>query len=248
MRPFKALFGVDEQEIKKRCILMPFIIPPIIKEFQVEKWSPGKLYKVAQADHFTLIHTRMGAGLVGDVVLYLKETACEEVFLFGSCGLVTTSPGENFSSGNSLGKLFVPSLCYALESFSDFLLKESLLEHPERLPTFYPHPDLCQDFLKFAPSQILRPGVCATVSSLKLEEERLPLLQKAKIQAIDMECSAFFAAAQARQIKALALFWVSDIVKQQPFYATFTTEETNRINAALLKAGQLLKAYCSTKY
>jgi purine-nucleoside phosphorylase len=239
--PFKTLFGANEHEIKKYCILLPCNVPAVLNTWKPGPWSRGLLYQVTQTKYFTVIHTRMGAGLVGDAVLYLKQTPCEALFLLGSCGLVQSTGRVPLA----LGSLVIPGSCYALESFSEFLLRKNLLADTAGLRCFKPHKHLLENFLEKTSATNISQVRCATVSSLKLEEENLPLLQQAGIETVDMECSAFLAAAQATDLPALALFWISDSVKQQPFYHPLTTEEKDLLAAGAVKSAGLLAGYCA---
>lgn len=56
------------------------------------------------------------------------------------------------------------------------------------------------------------------MSSLKLEEDRHEWLIQQGVDVVDMECSAFFSAAQYAHLSALAVFYVTDIIKDRPFY------------------------------
>ena len=146
MDSFRPLFGIDKKEIKKTCILVPLLTKGMLDAFGVAKICRGKLYQAGQGDGFTLVVTGVGAGFVGDAVLYLKETGCEQVFLFGSCGLVKETKGL------SIGSLVSVVKASAFEGFSRLLLGK------EKQPDiFYPDQGLA--------GKLDLPQVhCATVS------------------------------------------------------------------------------------
>ena len=126
--------------------------------------------------------------------MYLKDTGCKNVVLFGSCGLLA----EN--NGLGIGSLISPLKAYSLESFSRMLSRQDITSD-----AYYPDKKLLEDFTSAAGNAIT-PVTCATVSSLKLEEERKGAWLKQGIEAVDMECSAFFAAASHCGFKVNSYF------------------------------------------
>ncbi len=203
MSNFEILFGVAPEQVRKNCILMPLLPKGFLKQIGIGKLNKGKLYSAWSQDNWTLIQTGMSAPLVGDAVLYLKETPCQNMILFGSCGAVSNQK-------LSIGSLVCPIKCLAVESFSDFL--QGQIDFKK----YYPNQKLLERFLK-EDTAILKTS-CATMSSLKLEEDRHEWLIQQKIDVVDMECSAFFSAAQYAHFSALAIFYVADIIKDRPFY------------------------------
>jgi purine-nucleoside phosphorylase len=232
MSPFEAVFGIKSQQVQKTCILLPLIPKMALHEFKAKKILRGKLYGVANAKDFTLIHTGIGAGFVGDAVLYLKETPCRNVILFSSCGLVKEK------TGLSLGSLVSPLECYANESFSEMLSGEK-----REAKVFYPEQELFEDFLKTNQDAGVRGVTCSTISSLKLEEGMLGVFIAKGIEVVDMECSAFFAASDYVGLKAIALFFISDIIKERPFYLSLDPVSKLRLFSSIKMASRLLCAF-----
>ena len=206
MSKFGQIFGIKQEEVKKNCLLLPCLPKGILTELGINDLCRGKLYSSASSPDFTLIHTGIGAGLVGDAVLYLKKTVCRNLILFGSCGLLKQK------SGLGIGSLVAPARSYSYDSFI-----QMLLEKDKKPKSFFAHPALLQKLLKANPE--IQKVNCATLASLKLEEEMTGMLFSQGIAVVEMECSAFFAAAAFTGLKAVALLYVSDIVKQKPFYA-----------------------------
>lgn len=226
MTQFEALFGIKSSQVKKDCILLPLFEKGILSEFKIKNLSRGRLYAVGNNNDFTLIHSGMGVCMAGDAVLHLKETPCQNIILFGSCGLV------HKKDGLSIGSLVSPLKCYSEESFTDLLL-----ERKQELKVFYPQKKLFENFLKFGKSSGIKGVICSTISSLKLQEEMADLFIERGIDVLDMECSAFFSAAGYTGLNAIALFYVSDIIKERPFYmnldsALKSTLSYSKINAA----------------
>ena len=91
MNKFETLFGVKESTIKSTCIITPFLRKGLLKDFGIKNFSKGKLYSTGNSELLTLICTGMGAALTGDAVLYLNNTSCKNIILFGSCGLTEST-------------------------------------------------------------------------------------------------------------------------------------------------------------
>ena len=228
MKDFEVLFGISEKEVKKTCVLMPFLLKEALGEFKIGHLARGKLYGAGNSRDFTLIHSGMGPALTGDAVLYLKDTDCKNVILFGSCGLLA----EN--NGLGIGSLVSPLKDYSLESFSRMLANQEITSD-----VYYPDKKLLEDWTSAAGS-VITPVTCATVSSLKLEEERRGVWLKQGIEAVDMECSAFFAAASHSGLKAIALFYVTDIIGVKPFYQEIGLKDKAKILLARKKSADFL--------
>ncbi len=228
MKSFSALFGIEADEIKKICVLMPFISKDALGWLGVRRLARGKLYGAGNGRDFTLIHTGMSQALNGDAVLYLAEAGCKNVILFGSCGLLR----ENNSLG--IGSLISPSKAYSLESFSRMLANQEITSE-----VYYPDKKLLDDFVS-ASGNSIKQVPCVTVSSLKLEEERRGAWLRQGIEAADMECSAFFAAASHSGLKAMAVFYVIDIIGVKPFYQNMGLKDKAKIILARKRAAGIL--------
>lgn len=227
MNKFETLFGLKDSEIKETCILMPMLNKAVMPVFGIEKMKKGKLYASVNTENFTLINTGIGAGFSGDAALYLSETACRKIILFGSCGLV------NPESGMRVGSLVMPKSCYSMESFSDMLLKktDTMIFRPDRKTHV--------SFLKGSKGAVQEAG-CATLGSLKLEEDNLESLLRKNIDIVEMECSSVFSASDIKGLKAIALFYVSDIIKKSPFYSPLNPEDSARLSESIKTAAVLI--------
>lgn len=199
---FKALFGIGQEEIKETCVIVPFFSKDIIDGFKVSCISRGILYSAWQNDGLSLIITKMGAGFIGDAVLYLKDTKCKKLVFFGSCGAL----GSTFKIGDTV--LIKKAL--SQDSFVNMLLKRKTQD------VFYPDKQLLD---RFSPGFVK--ANCLSVGSLKLEEEYIKILRNSTIDLVDMETSAFFLASKYIRKKAVSFLYVTDILKTNPYYNTF---------------------------
>lgn len=228
MTTFEAIFGIGESEIKNTCVLAPLLPKGALNNFGIKNLSKGRIYSSASTDSFTLINTGMGSGFTGDAALYLSKTNCKNLILFGSCGLVKSQKALD------IGSLVTPVKCCSMESFTDMLLKKCGFE------TFYPDKDMVELFMNN--NKGVQKVNCATLGSLKLEEENLDLLAEKNIQVVDMECSSLFSAAGCKNLKAMALFYISDIINEKPFYEKFSSGDKTRLSGSIKSA---VKSICS---
>ena len=232
MNKFKLLFGINKDETKKTCILTPILTREIRQVFNLPILKKGKLYKCADTDNFTLIRTGIGAPFVGDAVLYLADTPCENLILFGSCGL-TAKSGQL-----DIGQLLLPKESLQLESFSACLT----VSDPE-IKNYSFDQYLLNKMLDYFPGHGLQTVRSATIGSLAMEEKLLERLLKKQVKTIDMEASAFFSAAELLKKKALALFYSTDIIQDRPLYQDLTPAEKERVRKAESKGAELLLTF-----
>ncbi len=229
MSCFPALFGIKPSQIQENCILMPLLLPGILEKLKIKKLYRGKLFAAASTPKFSIVVSGLGPALTGDAVLYLKESPCKNIILFGSCGLVKEKPGL------SIGSLVSPAKSHAHESFSQFLLEKN--RKPE---VSYPERKLFRRLMEFGQNRGLKEVTCATLSSLKLEEKMRRDFIKSKVDVVDMECSAFFSACGFSGIGGAAIFYISDIIKEKPFYRSLDPVSRIKLNQSIERATGLL--------
>lgn len=229
MTQFEALFGIKKSQVKKNCVILPLLMKGALEGFGIRNFSRARLYGAGFNDDFTLIHSGLGVGLTGDAILHLEDTPCRNVVLFGSCGLVREAPDLN------IGSLVTPVDCYAQESFSELLKNKSFSKE-----ALHPDSAMLGRFSDNCKGVSVREVTCLTISSLKLEEEMTGLFVKRRIDVVDMECSAFFNAAAFTKIKALALFYASDIILKEPFYLPRTLPQKAAVASAIKNAAGLI--------
>jgi len=217
MPNFAEFFKCHPQEIKKNCIFVPCVNKTLLEGFKIKDYSNRDFYGIGQADRFTLLNCRMGAGFCGDAVLALAETACESLYLFGSCGAVKRNTQIN------LGSLVMPYESVSLDSFSSML--NNKLDFSQ---FFKPDHGLSEKLIQSASKSISKVR-CATLASLMLETQFKDQLVEQNIDVVDMECSAFFQATEHIQRKAAGLFYVSDILDEISPFASCDDEQKAKI-------------------
>ncbi|MFC1501135.1 hypothetical protein ACFL58_01640 [Elusimicrobiota bacterium] len=222
---FKTLFGIFPSQLKKTCIVIPFYSKDIISILNIKNISRGLLYSAGNDENITLIITRMGSAFTGDAVLYLKDTPCEKIIFFGSCGAVDKGQTK-------IGGIFLIKKAYSQDSFTNTLSGKEIND------TFASDNALTEKLLSH--SDGMHKGNCLTVSSLKLEEKYLKSLDINDIDVIDMETSAVLAAAQNIGKKAAAALFVTDIIGTKPYYEAFSKENSTKMRQIVQKSSKTL--------
>lgn len=234
MKIFETLFGIKESNVKTTCILLPIITKGLLTGFNIGNFFRGRLYSSYNARNFTIIHTGIGPGFAGDAVLYLAEAGCKNIILFGSCGLLPlTLSLSPKGRGKKIGTVVTPVKCLAMESFTNMLLRKPVTN------ISYPDNTLIKAFMKNNASLVKRVN-CATVGSLKLEQENILLFNKKAVDVVDMECSSVFSAAQYTGIKAMALLYVTDIINEKPFYKGLSPEDNSCLCNSIKQSAGIL--------
>jgi len=221
MNTFQKLFAVSPREIKEDIIITPFLN---LKYFSANvKSKRGFLFEVLNEKYFSVIKTGVGASFVGDALLYLKETKAKRVYFIGSCGA---------SADLNIGDLVLVNRAFNLESFSDILNNKV---YPSSIDT---NNNLYKRFLQ--ENKGVKEVNSATVGSLSLQENILPLLNKHKIDAVDMEVSAFAHAASFLKFSYLAVLYVTDILRSKSFCRDLADKERLAIQESRHKAISLI--------
>jgi nucleoside phosphorylase len=212
--------GINLKEIKKTCIICPVADHSLFEKLGKPKRNNLFFAKIMNYSNVTVISTKNNF-LVGDIVLCLKNSACENVILFGSCGGV--------GDVKIADKLIVKK-AFNFESFSE------MLEMKRNPDSYYPSTILLDNFLSKTKQNIIQVK-CVTSNSIVLQRTYKDWFDKNKINAIDMECSSVFSAASAINKKAIALFYVTDHISEA---SPFETELDEKQRAQLLNTRQEL--------
>ena len=212
--------GINLKEIKKTCIICPVADHSLFEKLGKPKRNNLFFAKIMNYSNVTVISTKNNF-LVGDIVLCLKNSACENVILFGSCGGV--------GDVKIADKLIVKK-AFNFESFSE------MLEMKRNPDSYYPSTILLDNFLSKTKQNIIQVK-CVTSNSIVLQRTYKDWFDKNKINAVDMECSSVFSAASAINKKAIALFYVTDHISEA---SPFETELDEKQRAQLLNTRQEL--------
>jgi len=225
MTAFRSLFGIDRTSIKETAVLLPAPYKAFLSEINDLRANKGKLYKTMTYSDITFICTGIGPAMSGDAVLYLKDTPCKRVILFGTCGLAS------LNSGLRLGDIVLPLKCFELESFSRMLelrLPEAFLI-PDKTITAQISADFC-----------IHPVTVITAGSLKLESDYSDILPAGDPVVFDMEFSAVLSAAKSSCLPCAAIFVISDMIGDQPFYSDLNDTDKESMAGSFKKAAELI--------
>lgn len=226
MDKFNNLFGIDASDIKGTCVIMPFISREAVHAFDIRSLSKGGLYSVGDNGIFTLIHTGVGPTFVGDAALYLEETRCRNIILFGSCGAAKDT------GGFGIGRAGIVKKALSQDSFTNMLFKKKAEDR------FYPDKDLF-GALSGSDSE-LRQINCLTVGSLKLEKEYLDFIKDNSVDAVDMETASFFAACKNIGKRGAAVLFATDSLTSLPYYMALKSTHRAELNKIVKEASLVL--------
>jgi uridine phosphorylase len=220
---FKAFFGITEKDIKHNCIICQSYDLSLFSN----KISNGLFAKCSNIVNATVIALKNNF-LAGDAILYLKNTVCRNIFLFGSCG------GCN---ERSFGDMVIIDKAYNLESFSAML---NFREEPDNYESTRL---LFNNFLaKNCATGIIRTN-SACVSSLILEPNFLNWFKEKEISVVDMESSIIFSAAKHINKNSIALMYITDFIGQD-IATSVTIADRQKIAASRKNLGQVLEIFC----
>lgn len=235
MIPFKNLFGIQSQEIKRTCVITPFLSKGLTRDLKIPQMFKGNPFAAGQSKHFTLIYSQIGAPFVGDAVLYLQNTFCENLILLGACGLV------HKKASLDIGSLVAPTMSFSLESFSKLVD-----QNYDKIDSYYPSEALLNQFLEFKTPFKISKTTCATVGSIQLEEKYLESFKQNAIDVVDLECSAFFCAAKHINRKAIAFFYITDILKEKELHTPLSAKDRGSLRQAQKNIAKLISDFSKT--
>lgn len=206
---YQAFFG--NSEIKERVIISPILYPKKLQPGAQEERTLLN-YTIAASGDTTFIKCAIGPSHIGDLTLMLKKTPCRKAILLGTIG--------SLKKQLRIGRIFLASSAVDGEGFSGWLIKEKL--------RYAYKPSLA--LLKKAKEKLplALSGSILTVGSLLAEGSK----HSKGFDGIDMESSAFFAAARYSGIDAVGIYVISDQPSIKPFYIT-TKKEQAAIAAGL---------------
>ncbi len=208
---FETIFGLKEKEVKRNCIICPsndaslFIKPAL-------KGAKGLIYSAQNIKNATIISSKNNF-LIGDCILYLKETSCENIFLFGS------SAGID----KAIGDCLLIQKSFSLESFSKMLTGETEFD------CFFADKSLFEGFEGLTKGKPVTPADSACASSLLLEKDYLDWAKINNVKCFDMESSIIYSSARKIGRKALAIFYVTDLAGKNPFYTRLLESEKKKL-------------------
>jgi purine-nucleoside phosphorylase len=224
---FKILFGTEADAIQKTCVIMPFNIPKAAEQLGASSMVQGRLFSCGQGKGFTLIRSGMSAGFVGDCVLWLKDTPCQNIFFLGTCGLLQPTGKLD------IGSVVTPATIHAFESFSNIVSGKMSTPMPITAD---------QSLIELMNLGIPKVG-CISFASLHEETQHISLFKQLGAQVIEMECAAFFTAAKKIHRRASALLIASDIVGDANFCFKLSSENKTSLANGVSQACKIIRNF-----
>ncbi|MCL2390010.1 MAG: hypothetical protein FWD54_02710 [Endomicrobia bacterium] len=217
---FKEYFGISPKDVQETCIICQSYDAALFSR----ETKNGFFVKTANAKNATVIALKNNF-LAGDTVLYLRETKCKKILLFGSCG----GCGDVES-----GDLVIIDKAYNLESFSSMLSFDKDIKYK----TF--SQELFLSFYGKYPYEDLIKTNSACVSSLVLENSYADWFKEKEVCAIDMESSIVLSAANETGIKSVCLMYVADHIEKNPPGNNLEEHTKSKISSARKKLAKMI--------
>ncbi|MCL2143915.1 MAG: hypothetical protein FWH43_00245 [Endomicrobia bacterium] len=224
---FKNFFGTLSGNIKQNCIICQSCDLSLFSN----NAANGFFVKTADAANATIIALKNNF-LAGDAVLYLKKTACKNIFLFGGCG----GCGDIES-----GDLLIIDKAYNFESFSkmvSFDTNPGYFLSSEKLTSAFYKKNLYEDLIKTN---------SACVSSLLLESKYVKWFKENGVCAVDMESSVVFSAAKEIGVEAACFMYAADHIEKNPYGEISEDNLKKKISSGRKKLARMVTDFINAK-
>ncbi len=232
-RVVRTVFGCAPEAVSERVVVTPFIP---LKNFRrhvhgpVIELSPPFFYKGFTASfsgtRVTVIHTGVGPSRVGDCLAFLSLTPARRVAFAGAVG--------GLAPGLAIGDWFEPVEAADGEGFSRYLRDgfEAVVSAARRHPVPEATRGTVRRLLEARGFRVHR-GPVFTVGSIAAESpEHLRFLRRAGFDAVEMELSAFLAAAAHHGLEPAVFTYVSDLPLGKPLWEPLPPEQTEALRTA----------------
>lgn len=232
---FRKLFGANPELFTGTVIISPFFSMKLFssKVTKLKKFK-GLVFKGIQGMYngrkFSYVNTGIGQSLVADCVLALSLTKISKIVFLGAVGAV----GNLKIADCVLVKeaCFNKSYYQKLEVKRDVALSEEF-QADEKLT------NNCNQFAKNLEIKIKQVSVLSWHSLWEQEKEMIKIATNEKIHALDLECAFFYATANKKNIKSLALCYVSDHIINRPYWDEFSIREHLSIKNSVISLVKL---------
>ncbi len=208
----RVVFGCRPEEVAEDVVVTPFLPLSAFRrwaEGEVRDLAPPFFYKgfsgPLQGRRVTVLWTGVGPSRVGDALGFLALTPARRVLFAGAVG--------GLRPEHRIGDLFVPTEAADGEGYTRTIGRPfaEVVAEAARIPA---PPGPAEALVGFLHGQgwVVRRGPVFTVGAITAESRgNLKLLADAGYAALEMELSAFFAAAAHHGLEAAALAYVSDL-------------------------------------
>jgi purine-nucleoside phosphorylase len=230
-KKFKRFFGVSRAELGETLIISPFFSTRLFTAYLKQAVSfKGMLYHgvsgMYENKKVSFVNTGMGQTLTADCVLAQDWEKNRAIIFLGAVGALA---GFEIADNVLVQQAFFDTTYY--EQFGIRCRRDN----PEG---FCPDSDLVDHCRKAAAEHKydFKPVEVISVHTLWDQGEwKIDRFHQLGMQAIDLECALFYAAAAKKKIKALALCYVSDLLLKKPFWGDYSLQERLAMREALAK-------------
>jgi purine-nucleoside phosphorylase len=238
----EVVLGCAPEDVAEDIVVTPFLplgtFRRLVDEGTVRDLSPPFFFQGFTAKYkkkpVTVIRTGVGPSRVGDCLSVLSLTPARRVLFAGAVGALHREW--------RIGEFFLPTEAADGEGFTRYVLKpfEDVIDNAGRVCCRGGLEGALAAFLR-SRGETVREGRVFTIGSIAFEaQENLNLLAQHGYDAIEMELSAFFAAARHHGFDSAALTYVSDL----PLGSSLWEEKTPQEEDALRRAFRLTPALC----
>jgi purine-nucleoside phosphorylase len=222
---FKKFFAISPEEFSENCIICQSSDLSLF----ADNARNGLFVKTAKIKNATIIGLRNNFA-AGDSVLFLENTPCRNIILFGSCGVC---------GDIDLGSPIAVEKSYNLESFSKMALckSERSFEYSNASKEFN------ENFFAKNPNLNFIKTNSACVNSFILQPQYLDFFKEKNIGAVDMESSIVFCAAKIAKINAACFMYASDHIEKYPLGKNLAEPSKKRIGNTRKKLAKAIAEF-----
>ena len=224
-KKFSKLFGIKYKEVGDFLIISPFFSAKLFaSQLNNTQFFRGMVFHGLNGTYnnkkITFIHTGMGQSLVADCVMAQDRQIVKEIVFLGAVGAVKDL---KIADNVVIEKAFFDTGYY--NNFGINLGQGSIKR-------FFPDNELVKRCLITAKAQDVVFKKANTISIHTFLDQGSEVAEKfsqAGIQSVDLECALFYAAANKKQIKAIAFCFVSDNILSKPFWGDFSLLDQSKV-------------------
>ncbi|MGO5146031.1 5'-methylthioadenosine/S-adenosylhomocysteine nucleosidase family protein [Catenibacterium mitsuokai] len=213
----KFILGVDPLKIHEVVIIAPCWKPESVGIYgnQIQNGTCQIWDCAVNNIRFTYIVSGVGAAACLDLVRVLQNTKCKKILFIGSAGAL--------KEGINIGEIAVPDHIICAEGASRYI--SGNLKKDNFGCKYSVDKKLYDDLINYLKirknndSLLYHTGLGVSVESIALQYDYISEFNEFGCKFIDMESSAFLAAANNGNIRALIIYCISDNISQnEPLY------------------------------
>ncbi|MHB8763066.1 MAG: phosphorylase family protein [Deferrisomatales bacterium] len=248
-RVLRVVFGCRPADVAADVVVSPFVTLRAFRrhvEGEVTPLEPPFFYKgftgALRGRRITVLWTGVGPSRVGDCLAFLSLTPARRVLFAGAVG--------GLAPEHAIGDYFLPSEAADGEGYTRYAagpFAEVVAAAP-RIPA--PPGPLAEGLGPFLTDRgwPVRRGPVFTIGSVSFETpENLASVARAGYAALEMELSAFYAAARLHGLDAAALTYVSDLPLRSSLWAEKTLADEDALRRAFRALPELALEYLATR-